>query len=165
MNRLILSGIVIILAFFILITGCTEPPVKEPAVTVSDIELSEVTLQAMRVNATVIIFNPNPLGAKLKSVAFDVWYIDDTENYLGHGEQSGIDVASNGNTTLSIPVTIGNIQAIKAAATLIRKGSLTLKVNGSALIDVGVISFEKRFEQDRQFQVRDFGSIVQATPV
>jgi imidazole glycerol phosphate synthase subunit HisF len=110
------------------------------------------------VNATVVIFNPNPIGAKLNKVAFDVYYLDDTPNFLGHGEQTDIDVISSGNTTVTIPVTIGNMQAIRAAATLVRKGSLTLTVNGSALIDVKVTSFEKRFEDSREFQLRDFAS-------
>ncbi len=158
MNPRIPSGIFILIAVFIFIAGCTEPPIKEPVVTVSDIGLSEVTFQSMTVNATVVIFNPNPIGAKLNKVAFDVYYLDDTPNFLGHGEQTDIDVISSGNTTVTIPVTIENIQAIRAAATLVRKGSLTLTVNGSALIDVRVTSFEKRFEYSREFQLRDFAS-------
>jgi len=165
MNQLIRSGIFIIFAVFIFSAGCTEPPIRDPIVSVSDIGLSGVTLQSMSVNATVVIFNPNPVGAKLSKVAFDVYSIDDIENYLGHGEQSDIDVVSNGNTTVTLPVTIGNIQAIKAATTLVRKGSITLKVNGSAFIDVRVTSFEKRFEQSRQFQARDFASLVPVTAV
>jgi LEA14-like dessication related protein len=160
MKQLILPGIFIIFAIFILSAGCTEPPVKDPTVSVSDIELSDVTLQTMTVNATVVIFNPNPVGAKLNKVAFDVYYLDDIQNYLGHGEQTSIDVISSGNTTVTIPVTIGNIQAIKAVATLVRKGSITLNVNGSAFIDVRVTSFEKRFEQSRQFQARDFEYLI-----
>ena len=119
----------------------------------------------MTVNATVVIFNPNPIGAKLNKVAFDVYYLDDTPNFLGHGEQTDIDVISSGNTTVTIPVTIGNIQAIRAAATLVRKGSLTLTVNGSAFIDVRVTSFEKRFEQSREFRLRDFASLNPETTV
>ena len=158
MKRLILPCIFILFAVFILSAACTEPPIKDPTVSVSDIELSDVTLQTMKVNATVVIFNPNPIGAKLNKVAFDVYYLDDTPNFLGHGEQTDIDVISSGNTTVTIPVTIGNIQAIRAAATLVRKGSLTLSVNGSAFIDVRVTSFEKRFEQSREFHLRDFTS-------
>jgi LEA14-like dessication related protein len=158
MNQLIRSGIFIIIAVFIFTAGCTEPPINDPVVTVSDIGLSDVTLQTMTVNATVVIFNPNPIGAKLNKIAFDVYYLDDTPNFLGHGEQTDIDVISSGNTTVTIPVTIGNIQAIRAVATLVRKGSLTLSVNGSALIDVRVTSFEKRFEHSREFHLRDFVS-------
>jgi len=158
MNPQIPSGIFILIAVFIFSAGCTEPPIKDPVVTVSEIGLSDVTLQTMTVNATVVIFNPNPVGAKLNKIAFDVYYLDDTPNFLGHGEQTDIDVISSGNTTVTIPVTIGNIQALRAAATLVRKGSLTLTINGSALIDVRVTSFEKRFEQSREFQLRDFMS-------
>jgi len=158
MNPLNLSGIFIIIAVFLFTAGCTEPPIKDPVVTVSDIGLSDVTLQTMTVNATVVIFNPNSIGAKLSKAAFDIYYLDDTPNFLGHGEQTDIDVISSGNTTVTIPVTIGNIQALRAVATLVRKGSLTLSVNGSAFIDVRVTSFEKRFEQSREFQLRDFMS-------
>ena len=160
MKQLILPGIFIIFALFIIIAGCTEPPIKDPVVSVSDIKLSDVSVKTMTVNTTVVIFNPNPIGAKLNNVAFDVSYLDDTPNYLGHGEQSNIDVISSGNTTVTIPVTIGNIQAIKAVATLVRTGSITLNVNGSAFIDVRVTSFEKRFERSRQFQARDFESLI-----
>ncbi|MDD1699774.1 MAG: LEA type 2 family protein [Methanoregula sp.] len=165
MKRLILPCIFILFAVFILSAACTEPPIKDPTVSVSDIELSDVTLQTMKVNATVVIFNPNPIRAKLNKVAFDVYYSDDIPDYLGHGEQTNIDVISSGNTTVTIPVTIGNIQAIKAVATLVRKGSVTLNINGSACIDIRVTSFEKRFEQSRQFQARDFESLLPVTSI
>jgi LEA14-like dessication related protein len=165
MKQLIIPGIFIIFALVIIIAGCTEPPIKDPVVSVSDIKLSDVSVKTMTVNTTVVIFNPNPIGAKLNNVAFDVSYLDDTPNYLGHGEQSNIDVISSGNTTVTIPVTIGTIPAIKAVATLVRKGTITLNVNGSAFIDVRVTSFEKRFEQSRQFMARDFGFPVMVTSV
>jgi hypothetical protein len=38
----------------------------------------------MKVNTTVTIFNPNPPGAKLPKVVFDVVYFNDTQNYPGH---------------------------------------------------------------------------------
>ncbi|MCK9591611.1 MAG: LEA type 2 family protein [Methanoregula sp.] len=165
MKQLILPGIFIIFAIFILSAGCTEPPVKDPTVSVSDIGLSDVTLQTMTVNATVIIFNPNPFGVKLNKVAFDVYFLDDIPTYLGHGEQTNIDVISSGNTTVTVPVTIGNIPAIKAVSTLVRKGSITINVNGSAFIDIKVASFEKPFEQSRQFKASDFESLVPVTSV
>jgi LEA14-like dessication related protein len=117
----------------------------------------------MTVNTTVIIFNPNPIGATLNKVAFDVYYLDDTGHYLGHGEQTGIVIKENGNTTVTIPVKIGNIPALQAVGSLVRKGSITLKVNGSAFIDVKVTSFEKRFERSREFQASDFEDILPVT--
>jgi LEA14-like dessication related protein len=160
MNPRILSGICIILTLVLFSSGCTEPPIKEPTVTVGDIALSDVSLQAMTVNTTVNIYNPNPVGAKLNKLAFDVYYLTDTRNYLGHGEKSNIEVKENGNTTVTIPVTIGNVQAVNAVGSLIQKGSIMLNINGSAFIDVKVTSYEKRFEQSRVFQASEFESLI-----
>jgi LEA14-like dessication related protein len=163
MNQLLHLCTFLFFALIIISAGCTEPPIKDPEVSVGDIGLSDVTLQTMTVNTTVVIFNPNPIGAKLNKVVFDVYYGDEAHNYLGHGEKTNIDVISSGNTTVTIPVTIENIQAVKAVTSLLGKGSITLNVNGSAFIDVRVTSFEKRFSQSRQFEARDFESLISST--
>ena len=162
MKPRILSGICILLALMLLSSGCTESPVKDPEVTVSDIALSDLSLRTMTVNTTVNIYNPNPVGAKLNKVTFDVYFLDGSRNYLGHGEKSGIDVKENGNTTVIIPVIIDNIPAVNAVGSLVQKGSTTLNVNGSAFIDVKVTSFEKRFEQSREFKASEFPGLIPA---
>ena len=159
----ILSITFILLTLVLLFSGCMEAPIKKPVVTVNTITLSDVSLRTMTVNTTVNIFNPNPIGAKLNKIAFDVYYIDDTRNYLGHGEKSDIDVKENGNTTVTIPLIIGTAEAIDAAGSLVRKGSIIVNVNGSALIDVKVTSFEKRFEQNREFKATEFTGLLPAT--
>jgi LEA14-like dessication related protein len=156
--------ILLLSALLILAAGCMEAPVKEPTVSVSDIAFSDISLKSMKVNTTVIINNPNPFGAKLNKVAFDVYYLDDTPAYLGHGEQTNISMIQNGNTTVIIPVTIENIPALTALGSLVKKGSITLNVNGSAFIDVKVTSFEKRFGQNKTFMARDLGIPANALP-
>ena len=165
MQRYVLPGIFLLFALFIISSGCMEPPIQEPTVSVSDITLSNVSLQAITVNTTVTIFNPNPIGAKLNKVAFDVYYLDDTRNYLGHGEQTNIEVKNNGNTTVTIPVIIGTVPAIGAVGSLVQKGSLTLNVNGSAFIDVKVTSFEKRFEQTKEFRASEIEGLLPVTTI
>ena len=158
-----LYGVFIIVAIFLLTAGCTQPALKDPVVTVGEISLSDVSLQAMTVNTTVNIFNPNPVGADLKKIGFDVWYLDDTPHYLGHGEQSNISVKENGNTSIVIPVKIGTIQAAQGMGSLVRKGTLLVQVNGSAVIDLRLTSYEKPFEQTREFQRSEFGSLLPVT--
>jgi LEA14-like dessication related protein len=114
----------------------------------------------MTVNTTVVIDNPNPLGATLDKVAFDVYYVDDIEHYLGHGEQANIVIQENGNTTVAIPVKIGNVQALQAVASLIQKGSITLKVNGSAFVDLKALSYELPFERSQVFQSDEFTNLL-----
>jgi LEA14-like dessication related protein len=160
MTKYALFGLILLIALLVLIAGCMDSPIKEPSVSVGDISLSDVSLRAMTVNTTVVINNPNPIGARLNKVAFDVYYLDDGQHYLGHGEKSDINVKENGNTTVIIPVTIGNIPALQATGSLVQKGSLIVRVNGSAFIDVKVTSFEKPFEQSRKFQASEFEGIL-----
>lgn len=160
MKNHLLTGILLLFAIFIFTAGCMETPIQEPTVSVSDIAVSDISLETIRVNTTVIIYNPNPTEAQLKTVALDLYYLDDTKNYLGHGEQSDIDLIKNGNTTVTLPVSIGNIQALKALGSLVQKGSIILHVNGSARVDIKGKSFEKPFEQSKAFRARDFESLL-----
>jgi LEA14-like dessication related protein len=167
-NRLL--PILLLFAILIFTAGCMEPfvqepPIQEPSVWVSDITVSDISLETIQVNTTIIIFNPNPVEAKLTTVALDLYYLDDTNNYLGHGEESTIDVIKNGNTTVNLPVTIGNVKALKALGSLVQKGSITLYVNGSAGMDINGKSFEKPFEQSKEFRARDFESLLPMTTI
>lgn len=156
----VLSSVFVIFALVIFSAGCTQPALKDPVVTVGNITLSDVSLQAMTVNTTVNIFNPNPVGADLRKVAFDVWYIDDSPHYLGHGEQSGVSVKENGNTSIMIPVKIGTVQAAQGVGSLIQKGTLLIRVNGSAAIDLKLTTYTKPFEQTREFSVSEFEDLI-----
>jgi len=140
-------------------------PLKKPTVAVSDISLVDVSLQTMTVNTTVIISNPNPVGAHLNKVAFDVWYRDDADHYLGHGEQAGIDVKENGNTSATIPVKIGTLPALQAVGSLVQNGNITVRVNGSAFIDLKVSSYEVPFEESREFPLSDFEGLVPVSSI
>lgn len=165
MQKSLFSTLILLFALLVFFAGCTEPPVKEPVVTVQDIELADVSLRTLTVNTTVLIHNPNPFGATLNRVAFDVYYLDDGENYLGHGEKSGFDIRENGNTTVTIPVSIGTVPAMNAMASLVSKGSITLNVNGSAFIDVKVTSFETKFTRSRTFPYEDFATFLPASTI
>ena len=167
-NRLL--SIFLLFAILIFTAGCMEPfvqepPIQEPSVWVSDITVSDISLETIQVNTTIIIFNPNPVDAKLTTVALDLYYLDDAKNYLGHGEESTIDVIKNGNTTVNLPVTIGYVKALKALGSLVQKGSITLSVNGSARMDIKGKSFEKPFEQSKEFRARDFESLLPMTTI
>jgi LEA14-like dessication related protein len=141
----------------VLAGGCMEPPIKEPTVSVGEIALSDISLQKMIINTTVVISNPNPVGGHLNKVLFNVWYLEDgTPVYLGHGEKSSIDIRENGNTSVEIPVTISNLQALYAIGSLSQKGSIVLMVNGSAFVDVKVTSWEMKFEKEQEFPASEF---------
>jgi LEA14-like dessication related protein len=161
MKAFIVSGTLIVL--LLLASGCSEPPIREPVVTVTSITLSDISLRTLTVNTTVNIWNPNPVGARLEKVAFDITWFDETQKYLGHGERSGIDVNASGNTTVMIPVEIGTLEAAEAVASLVGNGALTLNVNGTATVDLKVTSFDKPFSRNRTFTSGEFSGLLPAT--
>ncbi|HII99885.1 MAG TPA: LEA type 2 family protein [Methanoregula sp.] len=157
MSQSIPRGVFVVFFVFLLTCGCSsEPPLKEPTVTVTDITLADISLRSMTINTTILIDNPNPVGANLNKLAFSMYYLDGTPQYLGHGERYEVDIRENGNTSITIPVTVSNVQALKAIGTLAKEGSITLKVNGSAFIDVAVTEYEMPFEQSREFAASEF---------
>jgi LEA14-like dessication related protein len=162
MRTYLLSGIFVLFFFSILFAGCsTEAPVKPPVVTVTDVTLSDVSLRTLTVNTTVNIFNPNPVGADLSRTAFDLYYVTGgSDQYLGHGELAHISVKESGNTSFTIPVKIGTMQAAQAVGTLVKDGSLTVKVNGTAAIDLKVMSYDLPFAQQRVFYLEEFTNLL-----
>ena len=152
----------VLIAFAILLctAGCSQPALKDPVVSVSSVSLSDVSPGSMTVNTTLTIFNPNPVGADLKNITFDVWYLDDGEHYLGHGDRSGITIRESGNTSVAIPVRIGTIEAAQGIASLIRKGSLTVMINGSAFVDLRLTTYEKKFSRSEEFTAQEFSGLV-----
>lgn len=162
MRTYILSSIFLLFFLCLLFAGCTtEAPLKPPVVTVTDVRLSDVSLRTLTVNTTVNIFNPNPVGADLRRTVFDLYYVTGgSDRYLGHGELSGLSVREKGNTTVTIPVKIGTVQAAQAVGTLVRDETLTVKVNGTAAIDLKVTSYDLPFEHQRVFYLNEFTSLL-----
>lgn len=118
----------------------------------------------MTVNATVLVTNPNPIGGRLNRVDFDLFYIDDTRHHLGHGEQTNIDIKADDTTAVTIPVTLDNVHSLQALASFAKRGSLLLEVNGSAFVDIRVMSYERPFVRNATFYTRDFTSFLPQTP-
>lgn len=162
MRTYLLSGIFLLFFLCILFAGCsTEPPVKPPVVTVADVTLSDVSLRTLTVNTTVNIFNPNPVGADLKRTVFDLYYVSGgSDQYLGHGELAQISIKESGNTSVTIPVKIGTVQAAQAVGTLVKDGSLTVKVNGTAAIDLKLMTYDLPFAQQRVFYLEEFTNLL-----
>ncbi|PKG32379.1 LEA type 2 family protein [Methanoregula sp.] len=162
MRTFILTGIFLLFFLCILFAGCiTEAPVKPPVLTVTDVTLSDVSLRTLTINTTINIFNPNPVGADLNRIAFDLYYVTGgSDQYLGHGELAHITVKESGNTSITMPVKIGTVQAAQAIGTLVKDGSLTVKVNGTAAIDLKVMSYELPFAQQRVFYLEEFTNLV-----
>ncbi len=139
----------------IAISGCTQQ-VQKPTVSVSDITVTGITLQTLSLDTHVIIDNPNPVGANLTKIAFDLYYLDENgqSRYLGHGEKYNVEVRKQGQTTVTVPVAIDNQQAVGAIIEAGKRGAVTIKASGSAFLDLKVTTFEIPFEESRQIVIQ-----------
>ena len=141
------------IAIVIAISGCTEQ-IQKPTVSVSDISVKGITPQNLNLDVHVIIDNPDPVGANLTKIAFDLYYLEDNQSkYLGHGEQYNVEVRPQGQTTVTVPVVVDNQQAIMALMEAAKKGAITIKTSGSAFLDLKVTTFEIPFETSNEIRL------------
>ncbi|MDD3857626.1 MAG: LEA type 2 family protein [Methanoculleus sp.] len=146
-------AIILLGAVLLSSAGCVAPLLQEPTVTVENVTVENVTLQSVDLSLEVTIENPNPIGATLNRVAFDVFFLDDGRwVFLAHGERGGFSVRPRGTTTVSIPVTVDNLRLVQALFRGLSDGAITLRVSGSGVFDYGIATFEVPF--DRTTEVR-----------
>lgn len=137
----------------IIVSGCIEERVElqKPTVTVRDVDVVNATQEVLNLDVHVIVDNPNPVGANLTRIDFDIYYLQDSEsNFLGHGEKYDVEIRSEGQTPVTVPVAVNNTQAIQAVSEMAREGAVTIRVNGSAFLDLEVTQFEIPFEITRE---------------
>lgn len=134
--------------------GCTAPPVYErPDIAVDGIAVENVSLSRINLVLRLTITNPNPVGATLENLSFDIYFLEgDRQRFLAHGERGGFTIRPDGDTTVAVPVTVDNIRLVTALLRLIQDGAVTFQVSGSGTLDFYITSFDVPF--DRTVEVR-----------
>jgi LEA14-like dessication related protein len=148
-------GIILCIIAVICIAGCLIPQYQEPTVTVDGIAIENITLSSIDLQVRLTITNPNPVGATLQQVSFDVYFLAGGEQmFLAHGERGGFNVRPEGDTTISIPVTVDNVRLVQVVISLLQEGAVTFRVSGSGTFDVGgVTTFEVPFNETTEVRL------------
>lgn len=148
-----LSVLTCILLISILGLSC-KPETKvekvSPKLEIPKLSLANVSPTAATVEAKVKVENPNPAGATLDRIAYDIYFQEDMEwHHLGKADRGeDISIKANDSTTFNIENKIELAGAIRALYQFLsQQGSVNLKVSGSAWLKVGPASFEVPFEQ------------------
>jgi LEA14-like dessication related protein len=125
-------GLIIAVIF---ISGCSTL-IKNPEISVKDVTIQSATLQEIRLNVTLNVNNPNPVGIAIKSVIFDVYYQQGSDWVaVGHGEGGGYDIKP-GMNEISVPVTVKSSELLGAGLGALSKGEITLQIRGTAVPDL-----------------------------
>ena len=128
-------------------SGCIE----KPTVEVSDIALRDVSLTSTTIDVGLVINNPNPIGATLDKITYDIYLVNGDSLYLAHGEKvEKIQVRANDHTTINIPTEISNVGIIEALYQCISEEELPkIKVVGSASLNLQFFSIDIPFEKTK----------------
>ena len=124
-----------LVAAAILISGCSML-IKEPQIDVKDVAVTSASLQEIRLNVTLNVNNPNPVGVALKSVVFDMYYQQGNDWVaVGHGDGGGYDIKP-GMNEISVPVTVNSSQLLGAGIGALMKGEISVQIRGTAVPDL-----------------------------
>ena len=171
-----LAGILI--AIIVLLSGCAQTPmVEKPTTRVDNINVESVDYEfgrglTLHLTVRVIVDNPNPVGAHLQKIVYDIYLVRGQEKYqekyLGHGEKSNFDIRKQGLTTIEIPtvIEVDWSTAQEIITSLRNYGHVVLKVSGSAYIDLKVTTFEVPFEEGKVvvFTIPE-SQVIERTPI
>lgn len=110
--------------------------IKNPEITVKNVELSSLSLAEFSLAVTLTVINRNLIGIKIKKITFSVFYQEgETWQYLTCGSQDDITI-SKGSCEVTIPVTVSNMKLMGALVTTLGKGEITLRVKGVSTLDI-----------------------------
>ncbi len=152
MRKSYLAILIVAVAVTAVLSGCSF--IKKPEVSVVSVTPSGVSLSSVTLNVKIRVNNPNPFGAHLTKLEFDVYYLNNGKFvYLGHGERKDISIKANGVTEFTVPVKIEDVRAIGTLIQLAKSGKVTIKVKGTAYIDLKITSFGIPFEQVEQINL------------
>jgi LEA14-like dessication related protein len=127
--------IFVLIAALTLIAGCSMV-IKEPQIDVKNVAITSTNLQEIRVNVTLNVNNPNPIGITIKSVVFDVYYQQGNDWVLiGHGEGGGYAIKP-GMNEITVPVTLKTSEVMGAGIGALMKGEITVQIRGTAVPDL-----------------------------
>ena len=110
--------------------------IKEPQIDVKDTTITSANLQEIKLNVTLNVNNPNPIGITIKSVVFDVYYQQGNDWVaVGHGEGGGY-IIRQGMNEISVPVTMKSSALLGAGIDAFLKGEVTVQIRGTAVPDL-----------------------------
>jgi len=124
---------------------------QKPSITVSDIDVREISEESVIVDVRVIIHNPNLISADVSQIDFDVYYFENgDQRYLGHGTKKNVHIRKRGDTTFIVPVVIDNLALVRALSEASQHEEITLRVSGAAYLKLLLFEIEIPFEKTQR---------------
>ncbi|MHA1879260.1 MAG: LEA type 2 family protein [Candidatus Heimdallarchaeota archaeon] len=155
---MIKKSLIMILALIgiILISGCVqEPIIKPPTVEVVDAKILELSVNKATVDITLVVHNPNPIGATFNKIDYDVYFKDERPlrgsgeyEFMGHSTDEKKVTVESGDTTFHTFLTVENRRVLQALVTLVVQEKVWIKIKGTASLDLKATSYDIPFGKE-----------------
>ncbi len=137
-----------LIILFLFISGCSgvrqwvETILKKPEITLEDISIKDASFLEATMVFHYKITNPNPIGAKLDSIAYTLTF-NDKEFVKGTLEQ-GIQIKAAGSEMVAFPITVNYIEMFQSITEFIQAETISYHIFGSAGVGPFNIPYSKK---------------------
>ena len=148
---LIILLVCLLLAFFLGVPryiGCQIDKHASNA-EITSITLREIGLTRLSVDIGVMVENPNPIGATVDRVAYDIYFqLNNEWVHLGRADKDeNIAIGSHEQVTVEVTHEIGTLSVVRMLLqAFLQQGVVDIKASGSVWIKIWFMSFEIPFE-------------------
>ena len=110
--------------------------VNEPLVTIKGVKIRALHISSIDFDVILMIENPNPFGAAIREFPFTVFFLrGNQEKEIASGETIKMDIPANNSVEITVPLASHDLALFEGILSLIRKGNIQLKIQGTAVID------------------------------
>ncbi len=121
--------------------------VQKPTVTFEGISLKDMSLFEGTLLFNFKVTNPNPIGTKIRNIAYDL-KINDKEFLEGTFEK-GIKIAANGSNTVGLPITIEYLNLFQSVTEFIQSDRVAYDLSGI----IGVGPFDIPYQTEGELDI------------
>jgi LEA14-like dessication related protein len=109
---------------------------NEPVVAIKGVKIRALHLSSIDFDVTLKIENPNPFGATVRELPFTVFFRSvNQEKEIARGETVKMDIPASDSIEITVPLTSHDLALFEGIVSLIKKGNIQLKIQGTAVID------------------------------
>jgi LEA14-like dessication related protein len=109
---------------------------NEPVVTIKGVKIRAIHLSSLDFDVILRIENPNPFGATVREFPFTVFFRSGSqEKEIASGETVKMDIPASDSIEITVPLTSHDLALFEGIVSLIKKGNIQLKIEGTAVID------------------------------
>jgi LEA14-like dessication related protein len=111
--------------------------VREPAVEISNVSVSDLSFEHISMLFDIQISNPNTVGISL--AAFDYDFLINENSFVSGQQNEGLNIQANANSTIQLPITLEYSEIYQAVSDLLSTDSSQYQIKCGLAFDIPVL--------------------------